>query len=69
MFHFVYHFFFRCSVSENAVMNDPVSNERDSLHHEDQGWNARAEFNTEEGLYSNSIILYKRTRSIKSLKE
>ena len=47
-------------------MNDPVSNERDSLHHEDQGWNARAEFNTEEGLYSNNIILDKRTRSIKS---
>jgi len=30
-------------------MNDPVSSERDNLHHDDQGWNARTEFNTEEG--------------------
>ena len=49
-------------------MNDPVSSERDSLHHDDQGWNARTEFNTEEGLYSNRIILDKRARPIKSFK-
>jgi len=30
-------------------MNDPMSSERDNLHHDDQGWNARSEFNTEEG--------------------
>ena len=49
-------------------MNDPVSSERDNLHHDDQGWNARTEFNTEEGLYSNRIILDKYTHSIKSFK-
>ena len=48
-------------------MNDPVSSERDNLHHDDQGWNARKEFNTEEGLYSIRTILDKYKRTIKFL--
>ena len=67
VFTLIWFIFFRCSVSENAVMNDPVSSERDNLHHDDQGWNARTEFNTEEGLYSIRTILDKYKRTIKFL--
>ena len=51
-FHFDFPLFFRCSVSENAIMNDPVSSERENLHHDDQGWNTRTDSNTEEGLFT-----------------
>ena len=52
IFHFDFPLFFRCSVSENAIMNDPVSSERENLHHDDQGWNTRTDSNTEEGLFT-----------------
>jgi len=40
---------FQVAISENAIMNDPVSSERENLHHDDQGWNTRTDSNTEEG--------------------